>query len=209
MRMWDARTAECLRSIPGGGAALRAMLPIWSPDGNETKRAGGAANTNASAERCRVWSADAERTLCVWEPRRAPAQQQQKSEAASAPLTVTLNADVSDLAVSTDGTLVCAVAGRDGVLILDGNARLRSRLNANAAAMDSITAVHIVGRGRQLWTAAGEGGVALWERDGGLHDLSWSYHCVRRLASPPLLALRPAAGSQVWGALADYVRGEE
>ena len=68
--------------------------------------------------------------------------------------------------------------------------------------MDSITAVNIVAAAAGR-TAAGEGGVALWERDGGVHDLSWSYHCSRRLAAPPLLALRPAAGSQVWGACAD------
>jgi hypothetical protein len=86
-----------------------------------------------------------------------------------------------------------------------GNARLRARLNANAAAIESVSCCHIVGRGRQLWTGAGEGGVALWERESassGASDLSWSYHCTRRLPSPPLLALRPAA-TNVWGACAD------
>ena len=112
MRMWDARTAECLRSIPGGGAALRAMLPVWLPDGDNRR------------ERCKVWSADAEQTLCVWEPRRAPAPKEvplpsrggPKAAAAAAaaeramveapaPTTVTLNADVTELSVSTDGTV--------------------------------------------------------------------------------------------------------
>jgi hypothetical protein len=179
MRLWDARTAECLRSIPGGGAALRAMLPVWTPDGSGGRQ-----------ERCRVWSADAEQTLCVWEPHRPAAPAAKPVPTASAreraagfrggsrgcgggtggggggargmpaerepppPQTVTLNADVSDLAVSTDGTLVCASAGRDGVLVLDGNARLRSRLACAAAAAEAITAIHIVGRGRQLWTGA-------------------------------------------------------
>lgn len=220
MRIWDARTAECLRSVPGNNAPLRAMLPVWTPDGVGERK----------TERCRIWSADAERTLCVWEPKRAahveassgppppggrnaqstrgpkPRQQSEAAREAPAPLTVTLNADVSALVVSTDGTLVCATAGRDGVLVLDGNARLRSRLNANAAAMEAISAVHIVGRGRQLWTGASDGGLALWEREpspAGEGSLSWAYHCSRRLSSPPLVALRPAAASQVWGACAD------
>ena len=214
MRMWDARTAECLRSIPGGGAALRAMVPVWSPDGGDKR-----------SERCRIWSADAERTLCVWEPRRTatekpqPQRQPQRGQQlqrprdqVAAPKTVTLTADVSDLTASTDGTLVCATAGRDGVLVLDGNARLRSRLVPNDAAMEDVTAVIIIGRGRQVWTGSSEGGLALWERvasAGGGHDMSmtWSYHCTRRLSSPPLLALRPAATSQVWGACADGTIG--
>lgn len=202
MRLWDARTAECLRSIPGGGSALKAMLPVWAPDSaGDTKR-----------ERCRVWSADADQTLCVWEPRRPPPNQaaggkEAPPKAPPPPQTITLNADVTELAASVDGTLVCATAGRDGVLVLDGNARLRSRLQCSAAAVDAISSVHVVGRGRQLWTGGADGGVALWERDGGGahsgHDLSWNYTCTRRLPSPPLLALRPAAASQVWGVATD------
>ena len=146
MRMWDARTAECLRQIPGGGAGLQAMLPVWLPDGDQRR------------ERCKIWSADADQTLCVWEPRRplpthrggdpapplpsrgGPKAVAEKAAAdrqlaqAPPPQTVTLNADVSALCVSTDGTLVCATAGKDGVLVLDGNARLRSRLSCSAAA---------------------------------------------------------------------------
>jgi WD40 repeat protein len=201
MRLWDARTAECLRSIPGGGTALRAMLPVWAPDG-----AG-----DSQRERCRVWSVDADQTLCVWEPKRPPAGAKDGGAAARAPpppQTIELNADVSELAASVDGTLVCATAGRDGVLVLDGNARLRARLACAAAAMDTISCVHIVGRGRQLWTGSGElGGVALWERESSpataSAELSWTYACTRRLPCAPLLALRPAAASQVWGACAD------
>ena len=211
-RMWDARTAECLRALPGGGGALRAILPVWSVDLTDSRR----------GERCRVWSADAGRTLCVWEPRRpadaraTPGSAKDRgacgAAAASAPagapkdaLTISMNADVTDLSCSSDGSLVCATAGADGALLLDANARLRSKLTPSAAAVQAITTVLIVGRGRQLWSGHSDGGVALWEREGSsaAHETSWSYYCSRRLPSPPLLALRPAATSQVWGAAAD------
>lgn len=200
MRLWDARTAECLRSIPGGRSALRAMVSVWTPDGVGDGR----------RERCRIWSTDDSQTLCVWEPKRPGKEGHGGAKDPTAPAppqTIELNADVSELGASVDGTLVCATAGRDGVLVLDGNARLRSRLLCSAAALDSIVAVQIIGRGRQLWTGGADGGVALWEREvlaglGG-HEPSWAYACSRRLPSAPLLALRPAAASQVWGACAD------
>ena len=56
MRLWDARKTDCLRSVPGGGSVLRAVLPVWTPEGERP-------------ERCRVWSAADDGTLCVWEPR--------------------------------------------------------------------------------------------------------------------------------------------
>ena len=58
-KLWDARSADCLRSVVGGGSALRALLPVWDPENTRTN----------SPERCRVWSAAADRTLSVWEPR--------------------------------------------------------------------------------------------------------------------------------------------
>ncbi|KAL1520652.1 hypothetical protein AB1Y20_022224 [Prymnesium parvum] len=152
MRLWDARTADCLRSIPGNGFALRAMAPVWSPDGER--------------ERCRIWSTAADQTLCIWEPR-------PKGEGkAVGPHTVTLNADVFELSASSDGRLVCACAGRDGAMVLDASARLRSRprvhclrrLLSTHMAERALGAVLVIGKGKQIWTSGGEGGLAQWER---------------------------------------------
>ena len=62
MLLWDARTAEQLRSLQCGGAVLCAMIALWSAP------AGG---RDAS---CRVWSAASNQTLAIWEPRPARAQ---------------------------------------------------------------------------------------------------------------------------------------
>ena len=177
--------------------------------GNETKRArrrGRHESSTRSAAACGAPTPSARSASCGAAPR-APAQQRQKREAASAPLTVTLNADVSDLAVSTDGTLVCAVAGRDGVLILDGNARLRSRLNAERGrprtrSPPCTSSAAAASCGRPPARAASRCGSAT--AVSGCRGSAGA--TTARAASAGAAAARaaaPSAGSQVWGACAD------
>ncbi len=190
MRLWDARTAECLRSVPGGGAPLLAMLPIWSSsEGSESR------------ERCRVWSAADDQTLCVWEPKRGAGG----GGRSSAPQTITLNARVRDLASSVDGKVVCATAGADGALVLDYNVRLRARLRCADGGVAAMHAATVIGRGRQIWVGGEGGGVSLWERGASERagDAAWAYTCVRRLPSAPMVSLRPTHPNQVWGGARD------
>jgi WD40 repeat protein len=103
VRLWDARSGDCLRSIPCEGAPVVAMLALWDTGGG-TATSGG----NGRGPRCRVWSAAANRTLSIWKPQLPPAQ------AAARPTQVQsigLGADVTALAASTDGRFVGAVAG--------------------------------------------------------------------------------------------------
>ena len=216
-RIWDARNAACLRQIPGGGAALRAILPVWAPASEHR------------GERCRVWSTDADQTLCVWEPQQRPptgqphpvtarrggASASARPSLPSPPVhPMSLDAGVTSLAASRDGTLVCAAAAADGVLVFDGNARLRARLACSASSADVITALHVVGRGRQLWTGGGsDGGIALWDRlrpssgSAATGTLSWNFACSRRLPCPSrLIAFTPcgsSTSSHLWGACYD------
>ena len=186
MRLWDARKTDCLRSVPGGGSVLRAVLPVWTPEGERP-------------ERCRVWSAADDGTLCVWEPRLSGKGQ------GAPPQSVALPAACVHLAAASDGRLVCGAAGADGVLVFDGNVRLRARLQASGS--DAFVAVLVVGRGRQLWSAARDGGIVLWQRASGgppgqLPD--WAWHVCRRLATgSPLAGLCAAGAAQVWGGARD------
>jgi hypothetical protein len=136
MRLWDARTSECVRTVQCGGAEVRAMLALWVAAGS----------TRASAS-CRVWSAAANSTLSLWEPRQAllcdavlccavlccavpcdampchamrcDAMRQAREQGAATgegkTKVISLNADARGLAASSDGRLVCAAVGEAGV----------------------------------------------------------------------------------------------
>lgn len=189
MRLWDARKTDCLRSVPGGGSVLRAVLPVWTPEGERP-------------ERCRVWSAADDGTLCVWEPRLSGKGQ------GTPPQSVALPAACMHLAAASDGRLVCGAAGADGVLVFDGNVRLRARLRceASGAKGDAFVAVLVVGRGRQLWSAARDGGVVLWQRASGGPPgqlPEWAWHVCRRLGTSPLTGLCAAGAAQVWAGARD------
>ena len=189
MRLWDARKTDCLRSVPGGGSVLRAVLPVWTPEGERP-------------ERCRVWSAADDGTLCVWEPRLSGKGQ------GTPPQSVALPAACIHLAAASDGRLVCGAAGADGVLVFDGNVRLRARLRCEASGTkgDAFVAVLVVGRGRQLWSAARDGGVVLWQRASGGppgQPPEWAWHVCRRLDTSPLTGLCTAGAAQVWGGARD------
>ena len=189
MRLWDARKTDCLRSVPGGGSVLRAVLPVWTPEGERP-------------ERCRVWSAADDGTLCVWEPRLSGKGQ------GTPPQSVALPAACIHLAAASDGRLVCGAAGADGVLVFDGNVRLRARLRCEASGTkgDAFVAVLVVGRGRQLWSAARDGGVVLWQRASGGppgQPPEWAWHVCRRLDTAPLSGLCTAGAAQVWGGARD------
>ena len=107
MRLWDARKTDCLRSVPGGGAVLRAMLPVWTPEGERP-------------ERCRVWSAADDGTLSVTEPKLLGGGK--GGPGGLAAHKVALPAACVHLAAASDGRLVCAAAGADGALVFDGAA---------------------------------------------------------------------------------------
>jgi len=189
MRLWDARKTDCLRSVPGGGSVLRAVLPVWTPEGERP-------------ERCRVWSAADDGTLCVWEPRLSGKGQ------GTPPQSLALPAACMHLAAASDGRLVCGAAGADGVLVFDGNVRLRARLRceASGAKGDAFVAVLVVGRGRQLWSAARDGGVVLWQRASGGPPgqlPEWTWHVCRRLGTSPLTGLCTAGAAQVWAGARD------
>ena len=193
LRLWDARKTECLRSIPGGSAVLRAVLPVWTPEGERP-------------ERCRVWSAADDSTMCVWEPRLSGGGGTTKGQGAP-PHTVALPAACLQLAASSDGRLVAAAAGAEGVFVFDGNVRLRARLRAppdggaggGGGGGGGVVAVLVVGRGRQLWGACKAGGLVLWQRaaaaaPGAQPDWSWS--CVRRHGHRGIWRLGSAAAGQ-------------
>ena len=104
--------------------------------------------------------------------------------------------------------LVCGAAGADGVLVFDGNVRLRARLRceASGAKGDAFVAVLVVGRGRQLWSAARDGGVVLWQRASGGPPgqlPEWAWHVCRRLGTSPLTGLCTAGAAQVWAGARD------
>jgi WD40 repeat protein len=105
VRLWDARSGDCLRSIPCDGSQVVAMLALWAAVGAATGRRSG------TGPQCRVWSAAANRTLSTWEPQLPPMLAPARPARVQS---VGLGVDVTALAASTDGKLVGAVAGAMG-----------------------------------------------------------------------------------------------
>ena len=92
--------------------------------------------------------------------------------------------------------------------MFDGNSTAAPLLLSLAAgdANPTPAGLPLVGRGRQLWSAARDGGVVLWQRASGgppgqLPD--WTWHVCRRLGTPPLTGLCTAGAAQVWAGARD------
>lgn len=111
VRLWDARSGDCLRSIPCDGSQVVAMLALWGAVGAAT------GNGRSTSPQCRVWSAAANRTLSIWEPQLPPVQPTARPARVQS---IGLGVDVTALAASTDGKLVGAVAGTRAALLLLG-----------------------------------------------------------------------------------------
>ena len=157
-------------SAPSSAAARRsAPLPVWDPENTRTN----------SPERCRVWSAAADRTLSVWEPRPSA-----RLGRAADVHTIALEGEAVSLSAAADGRLVAAAAGADGTLVFDGNGRLRARLAADGKA---AAAVVVIGRGREVWVGRRRRR-RLYERTA---PSEWTWRFVRHLptGSTPLAAL--------------------
>ena len=114
LRVWDARSGDCLRSVPCDGAHVMSIVSTWggtSGVGTNGSREG------LGAPRCRVWSVAANGTLSIWEPQLPPLPKAGKPAQVQS---IALGADIIQLDASADGKLVGAAAG--------GERRSRARI---------------------------------------------------------------------------------